>query len=506
MAVVFDGTIKRINERVEDLEGEVFGPDGSAYRIGQRLSGATGTTVKDALVTATGSSTARSLGERAGDIVNASDFGASATADAATNTAAFQAALDTGKHVTARSGATYTINNSLYMKTNGQEFGGTFAITMDASLGKPCLWIGATDAAGTATSVPIVNTKVRGVRFLGSGGAGGTKTIGSAGIAFKKATTTTLDSVFAWYFYAGIDVRGTSLINAVINPDLRYNVIGLYDRTDPTISGYDGLGRPIGTYDFETSRIFGGRIEANANEGVVLGAANVGFHGCCIEGNGATANGGDGTACEVRITPGYKRGTVVFTDCYFETLAANTSTAIIRVDAGSAKTIEIHGGEYFAFDASSRFIIDSASTETVQTYCFFGGTYYQFKNYLRAALTNNSGAVIIPTWADASRDVSADTTATVGATLYQIDRTLGLSSTLPFIRMGSTYSYIGNMEITGLFRMTNSLTPPTPGTSGGHEGTIYRVAGGTSGNKTRLAICVSDGAGNLSWEYLTPAP
>lgn len=38
MALVFDGTNKRFAERLDDLEGEVFGPDGSAYRLGNRLA------------------------------------------------------------------------------------------------------------------------------------------------------------------------------------------------------------------------------------------------------------------------------------------------------------------------------------------------------------------------------------------------------------------------------------------------------------------------------------
>jgi parallel beta-helix repeat protein len=76
MAIVFDGTNKRFAERLDDLEGEVFGPGSSAYQIGNRLNGAAGTTVSAALVTATGSTASRSLAERAADVVNVKDFGA----------------------------------------------------------------------------------------------------------------------------------------------------------------------------------------------------------------------------------------------------------------------------------------------------------------------------------------------------------------------------------------------------------------------------------------------
>jgi hypothetical protein len=215
-------------------------------------------------------SVSRTIASKLGDVVSVKDFGAAG--DGVTDdTAAIQAALNTGNDVTCVSGATYKITNSLYISTlKGQTFSGACVITMDAGLGKPALWLGAVDSSGTPTAQVILNTKITGIRFQGTG----TLTSGSSGIAFQSATTTLLDSVYSWGFYAGIDVRGVCLANTLLNVDLRQNNYGFYDRTDGST-----------TINFQGSAIFGGRIESNIQEGAIVGSADIRFIGTVFEGN-----------------------------------------------------------------------------------------------------------------------------------------------------------------------------------------------------------------------------
>jgi hypothetical protein len=353
--------------------------------------------------------------------VNVMTYGADASG-VGDSTEAIQRALGTGKHVLAPSGATFKISDSLYMATAGQEFGGGATISMTASLGKPCLWLGATDSSGTLPAGPIVNMKVRGLRFSGSGGASGTKTIGSAGIAFGKATTTLLESIYAWYFYAGIDVRGTSIANTLLAPDLRYNVYGVKDDRQTTAAGPDLQG----------SCFVGGRIEANQKEGVLTGSPNIAFIGTVIEGNAGVTNGGGGTDPEVRITEGYSSGGAVnFTNCYMETLSANTGTAMIRVDSDAHRNVIVTGGTYIAAGASTRYVIESLSASTVQSYSIVGGFFYSFRNYVKATIVNNSFVHVANAWSDATRTLTDDVSASAGASTLQIDRTQFLTSLSP---------------------------------------------------------------------------
>jgi hypothetical protein len=349
--------------------------------------------------------------------VSVKDFGAVGDG-VADDTAAIQAALNFASSVFLPDG-TYLITDSLYMLSDGQEFSGTGIITMNAGLGKPALYIGAQDASGTPVAAAILNVKVRDIRFLGTG----TKTIGSAGVCFVKATTTTLDSIYCWGWHGGITVTGLSIINTFINPDLRYNTYGVYDpSTNPMVS------------DLQGSQFFGGRIEANEREGVLIGSPNIKFIGSCIEGNGQVANGGDGTSPEVTITGGSTGGNIEFHGCYMETAAANTSEAMIEVAIGSIpRYVSIIGGEYFASDAASRFIIKSRSTSTTQSFLIEGGLFSGFLNYVSATISGNSAVQIAPTFATEAPVLSDDVTATGGAALWQWDRAFGVRTNQQFL-------------------------------------------------------------------------
>lgn len=354
-------------------------------------------------VLATGSTTPRTLAARAADVANVKDF--NAKGDGTTDdTAAIQAAINTGKDVVCPVSTTYKITNSLYMQTAGQTISGACTITMDAGLAKPMLWLGASDANGTASTVPIVNMKIRDVQFSCTG----TKTSGSSGIAFQKATTATLTGVRAWNCYAGIEVRGTSLVNEIVNPDLRQNTVGFWDRTDAT-----------GTIDFQGSRIVGGRIEANTAEGIIAGTADLSLIGTTVEGNG-----GSGTTPEIRLTQGYQTGKFTCVDCHIE--QTSTATAVIQVDANACRAVSYIGGFIAANAATTRYLMATASNCTTQAFSFLGGRYTQFKNYVSGALVNNSNAVINPEWSDASRDATADLTTSAGGSILQIDRVLGV--------------------------------------------------------------------------------
>lgn len=338
----------------------------------------------------------------------------------ADDTTAIQAAINTGKDVFFPHG-TYRLTNSLYLNTNGQILSGGAVLTMDNTLGKPCMWIGATDSSGTDNGVGVANVKIRGLRFLGSGA----RTVGSAGIAFMRATTTILDSVFSWGFAAGVDIRGWSLVNMLLNVDLRQNTNGILDRSSPTTNTSG-----IGGIDFQASIIVGGRIEQNVKEGVVITSSDVRFIGTEFEGNSSPGLGGTGLDSEVRIGPGPTEGSIDFDDCYFEILGGSTPAAIIQVDALTNRKIALRGGNYYGNDAANRYIIKTSSAGTTQAFSLIGCVCTGFKNYISGAITGNSTAVISPGWADASRDATADLSATAGATIYQIDRLLGVKTGL----------------------------------------------------------------------------
>jgi len=68
--------------------------------------------------------------------------------------AGIQRALNTGKHVLGPFGR-YQTNESLYYKTDGQQVLNLGSVNIDASLGKPCIHIGASDKAGTPHSLRV---------------------------------------------------------------------------------------------------------------------------------------------------------------------------------------------------------------------------------------------------------------------------------------------------------------------------------------------------------------
>lgn len=334
------------------------------------------------------------------EFVSPEDFGA--VGGGVDNTSAIQKALDTGKNVIGN--GNYLISDSLYLNTDDQSF--VFKqITMSAALGKAAILVGASDAAGTPAPVPRMRVTVRG-KITGTGA----KAAGSSGVGLVKCTTSEI-GVRAWGFYAGIDVRGVSVINYFPNVDLRYNTYGLYDpSTNFSLS------------DIQASQFFGGRIEANEKEGVHIGSPNVKFIGTTIEGNGAVSNGGNGTDPEVRIIAGSTAGSVHFIDCYMETLAANTGDAMVVVESGASRFLHFIGGEYYGSGSTTRYVVRTYSTSTTQSYNFVGGSYYTVKNYVKGAVRNNSNVSVIGAYDDVSRDLTLDVTASDGAALTQYNR------------------------------------------------------------------------------------
>lgn len=352
-----------------------------------------------------------------GSYVSALKFGAklNGTDD---DTEALQSAFDSGENITC-GGKSAKISGSLYMKTDLQSFANA-RLTISAALGVPAIWLGASSDTGAPTAATIVSPHLSRIHIVGSG----TKEAGSAGLVFVNATTALIDSLFAWYLHSGVRVDGTSLVNLLMNADLRSNVIGF---NDPSTA-------PL-TADWQGGMVLGGRIEANEQEGVVIGSPNVRFVGAVIEGNGATEVGGDGTHAEVRIPSGTTTiGALTFSDCYMESIPSKTVDCMIEVEGtGTARTVLLNGGEYFAQDAENRYIIRSDSTATVQAYILRNVAVSAFKNYVRANIVSNGYVLIDPAYADEYRNAAADVTVTNpgtgGAQLLQFDRSAGIRTT-----------------------------------------------------------------------------
>jgi hypothetical protein len=331
------------------------------------------------------------------------------------STVALKAALASGKHVGGHRDAIYSVNDSLFMQVDGQEFRGGCTIAMSATLGKPCLWLGAISSAGAPPVNPVNGLVVRGLRFRGSG----LRAANSAGIAFGSARAATLDGISCRGFNAGLEVRGVSSACLLPNVDLSGNTYGLFDRADTT-----------GAAALTGAAFVGGRITGNAKEGVVLGSTDVRFSGTDISGNSDIATmGGTGEEPEVRLTPGQVGlGGVDFTDVHMATASANVVASMIRVDVGATKRVNLRGGSYDGGDSTARFIIQTLSTEALQSFSVVGGQFSNFRNYLQGTISGvGAQAVVMPGWADQGVDMTDDLHATGGALRVQ----LGFALTLP---------------------------------------------------------------------------
>lgn len=330
------------------------------------------------------------------------------------DTATIQAALDSGRSVTL-GGRTARITSSLYMKTGGQGFAyGT--ILFNAALGIPALYLGATDASGTPPASAIISPHVDLV-FQGNG----VKAAGSAGLALVAATTSQI-RVKSWGFESGLRVLGRSLVNSFMTPDLRYNTIGFNDpSTDVFVS------------DIQGSTIFGGRIEANEQEGVVLGSPNVKFVGTIVEGNGQVSVGGDGTRAEFKVPAGTTTsGTVELIGVYMETVPTKTVDCMILLEGTTSnRFLLISGGSYYAQDAANRYIVRTNITTGEQAIIFRDCSVNEFKNYVAGTISGNSKVVVDTMYSDASRLATNSVTAINGASVEQHSKSLGQRTTHP---------------------------------------------------------------------------
>lgn len=329
------------------------------------------------------------------------------------DTANLQAALSSGENITL-GGKTAKITSPLYMSNDRQAFAHA-RLSLAASLGCVALYLGASDASGTPAGAAIVSPYVN-VRIIGSG----SKAAGSAGLSLVNVTTATIDRLVAWGLESGALVSGVAICNLFLNPDLRSNIIGF---NDPSTV-------PAST-DIQASLVLGGRIEANEQEGIIIGSPNVKFVGTTIEGNGSSSVGGDGTHAEVLIPSGTTtHGTLTFQDCYFESISGKTVDGIIKIaGTGTSRTIVLNGGEYYANDPGVRHIISSESTATVQQYILRGGSYHDFKGYVSAALSANGLVFVAPDYADSVVNADAYATVSNGAQILQFDRANGQRTT-----------------------------------------------------------------------------
>lgn len=294
--------------------------------------------------------------------------------------AAIQKALNTGNNVIGPQ-AIYRINKPLYMRSSRQKFLNLGAVWMDASLAKPCLYIGAKDANGTKANEQVWFAEVNGTSFYGSGD----RALGSAGISLISCSQCKIYPD-ARGFHAGIRVDGVCILNTFFQPVLLQNTYGIYDP----------LGNPT-TSDMQGSVFFGGRIEQNEKEGAYLASPNIKFIGTCIEGNGKF-NGSDGSTPEVTILAGPTSGAVTFTDCYMESLDGKPAPGTIVIAPMATRSVKIMSGDYFGGVTNKDHIVMveiSAPASPEVSVTIIGASLSDYKNYGRGTIVGNSQFVAI---------------------------------------------------------------------------------------------------------------
>ena len=362
--------------------------------------------------------------------------------------AAIQKALDTGKHVVGPIG-NYRINKSLYMQTGKQHLKDLGSIWMDATLGKPCIYIGAKDSTGTKSESSVWQARIDGISFCGQGN----RTQGSSGVNLVWCS----QGIFTFEargFFAGLEITGLSIVNTFNTLTLLQNTYGVYDVVgNPTLA------------DIQASIFIGGRIEQNQREGVYTSSPNIKFNGTVIEGNGLW-DSGDGTTAEVALLGGTTSGSVNFSDCYMESLAGKSIDSIIQIKSGASRTLFINGGEYYGSLDKNKYLVKIENpASNVVGVLITGASVNDVLNYAKGVISGNSRVSVMNCFPREEMALWLDVTVGVGSPLIQqIDRSywyVNQNLRTKQISNADEISSVGNITTSGqLFsQYTHSKSP-----------------------------------------------
>jgi len=313
--------------------------------------------------------------------------------------AGIQRALNTGKHVLGPFGR-YQTNESLYYKTDGQQVLNLGSVNIDASLGKPCIHIGASDKTGTPRLT--WRGKFNGTDFYGTG----TRAVGSAGVNLVSCSQIEFN-FRATGFYEGMSITGACYANTFNTLTLVQNTYGIGDRTSIA--------------DLQGSVFLGGRIEQNKLEGVKFASVNTKFIGTVIEGNGLW-DGGTGSTPEVTILGSSASGAVTFDACYMESLNGKSAGGIIEISPLANRYVFINGGEYFGgvTNKTTIVVVDIKANASASMGVNISGAYVSdVKNYARGVISGDSRVSVVNCMPKEPLTVWTDVTVGTGLPLIQ---------------------------------------------------------------------------------------
>jgi hypothetical protein len=253
---------------------------------------------------------------------------------------------------------------------------------------------------GTLTSSSTLGVEIDGLTMTG------TLLTGSCGIFIRNASTVKITNPHIWNIDTAIKTDGQiggyeNLGSVIINPDLRYCNYGIYD--------------PNGA--LQTSKVIGGRIEANKYSGVYINSTNVSFIGVIIEGNQSVSKIGE-------VTFGSSARKVNFTDCYFEALLGGN----VFYNNSPILSLSLVGSSFFGHD-TNKYLIGNTITLTEGSIevnnCYLDSSFVGIYN---ASITGNTLVSISNNFKGFSASYTAGMTFSGGGSYNVSDRTTGIET------------------------------------------------------------------------------
>lgn len=324
MAIVYDGTIKRILERLDDLDGEVFGPGASAYQIGRRLNGETGT-IGAARVTATGATASRSASDRAADVACVLDW------IPAQDHAAIKNRTTTNAYTTEIQAAITQVGKGKIVFPLGlyNHEGLTIAdsITLE---GQGWSYTAATlqNVHATNHGISIINNDMIGAWLCNlnvKGYSNVNPAVTGSCVYIKSQGQTVLDRVYGTHGCHGLTVDGLSSVITVRDCRFQANVN----------DGIFGRGGPAYANQINAIRILDTQCTHNGRHGVNLWPTQgLTIRDCTIQSNANVGINFD--AHDMAILSADARD-VLITGCWLEANAYGAIKAVTRYNAGTGE-------------------------------------------------------------------------------------------------------------------------------------------------------------------------